>query len=358
MTDKLLSNEEIEKRLQIPTGKIRLVMDTDAKNEIDDQFAISWALKSTDRFDVEAVYAAPFSHDCLKSYFSGKKQKEVKSSGISYTEEPRVGMEQSYEEILKLYKLLDLSSEGKVFKGAGEYIQNTLKPIESDATRDLIDRAMNGNDILYVAAFGAITNIASAIMLEPKIINKIVVIWLGGQPLYFDHGIEFNLMQDVTAAQIIFNSGVPLIYIPCMNVASLLSVSEDEIKAKLLGKSKIGDYLAKSVLETFSDVRTIEFSTKMLRNSYLKNREDQKEEYLNQFKSEYISWSRIIWDIATIAFLKNPTWTPSSLATSPILQEDMEWGKVDDTRHKIRVVNYCHRDLIFGDLFHCLTKDA
>ena len=57
-----LTQEEIRSRLTIPTGKLRLVIDTDAKNEVDDQFAIAWALRSKERFSVEAVYAAPFSH--------------------------------------------------------------------------------------------------------------------------------------------------------------------------------------------------------------------------------------------------------------------------------------------------------
>ena len=38
-----MNNEERKKRLQIPTGRLRLVIDTDAKNEVDDQFAIAWA---------------------------------------------------------------------------------------------------------------------------------------------------------------------------------------------------------------------------------------------------------------------------------------------------------------------------
>lgn len=50
---------ERKARLDIPAGRIRLVIDTDTKNEVDDQFAISWALRSPDRFRVEAVYAAP-----------------------------------------------------------------------------------------------------------------------------------------------------------------------------------------------------------------------------------------------------------------------------------------------------------
>lgn len=348
-----MTKEERRKRLTVPSGKIRLVMDTDAKNEIDDQFAISWALRSTERFDVEAVYAAPFSHDCLKALFTGKSL--TNTPGLTYTEDPKSGMEQSYDEICKIYELLGISHERKIWKGSGEYIERRKGPVESEAARDLINRAMNGESLLYVAAFGAITNIASAILMEPEIVNKIVLVWLGGQPLYFNHALEFNLMQDVAAAQVIFNSGVPLIYIPCMNVASHLSMAEDEVRYKLMGHTKIGDYLGQSVLDTFVNSQGASHAAAMSRKSYMRGREDQDETYLAQFESHHVARSRTIWDIATIAFLKNPTWTPSTLETSPILNDDMSWGKSDTARHEIRAVNYCNRNLIFGDLFACLT---
>ena len=68
-----MNNEERKKRLQIPTGRLRLVIDTDAKNEVDDQFAIAWALRSPERFRVEAVYAAPFSHGCFQNFRASKE---------------------------------------------------------------------------------------------------------------------------------------------------------------------------------------------------------------------------------------------------------------------------------------------
>lgn len=349
-----MTKEERRKRLSVPDGRIRLVLDTDAKNEIDDQFAIAWALQSTDRFDVEAVYAAPFSHDCLKAMFTGKKMEHAQ--GFTYAEDPASGMEQSFEEICKLYGLMGLSHEKKVWKGSDGYIADRGGAVESEAARDLVERAMNGEGLLYVAAFGAITNIASAILMEPEIVNRIVVVWLGGQPLYFDHALEFNLMQDVEAAQVVFNSGVPLVYIPCMNVASLLAVTEDEVRHKLMGSTKIGDYLAQNVLDAFANPQGAIYAASMYRKSYLRGREDQEESYLQQFQSKHVAWSRIIWDVATVAFLKNPTWTPSTLALSPVLKDDMAWGVADASRHEIRVVNYCYRDLIFGDLFACLTE--
>ena len=45
-------------RLAPPTGKVSMVLDTDPYNEIDDQFAIVHALCSSDRLNVEAIYAA------------------------------------------------------------------------------------------------------------------------------------------------------------------------------------------------------------------------------------------------------------------------------------------------------------
>ena len=62
----VLTEEERRRKLDVPTGKIHLIIDTDAKNEVDDQFAVSWALRSPERFEVDAVYAAPYSHDCFR----------------------------------------------------------------------------------------------------------------------------------------------------------------------------------------------------------------------------------------------------------------------------------------------------
>ena len=218
-------------------------------------------------------------------------------------------------------------------------------------------RAMSSEDTIYVAAIGAPTNIASALLMEPELVKKIVVVWLGAQPLYFKHGIEFNSMQDVKASQVLFDSGVPLVLIPCMNTASMLTLAKPEVEKYLVGKSPICDYLAEIVLEALSgNAAAAAGMTTMMRHTYLASREDRDDSYLVQFTSDFSVPARIVWDISTIAFLKNPGWTPSILETSPIFNDDLSWGEKDDSRHKIRVVNFCHRDLIFGDMIACLTK--
>lgn len=350
----LTEQERIEK-LNVPAGKIHLIIDTDTKNEVDDQFAVSWALRSADRFQVDAVYAAPFSHDCFQKLMPKGSSLE-NAAGITYLSDPGDGMEASYQELLKLYGLLGVDPEGHVFRGSKKYISDFGGPVESDAARDLIKRAKESEETIYVASIGAPTNIASALLMEPELVKKIVVVWLGGQPLYFQHGVEFNLIQDIEASRVLFNSGVPLVMIPCMNVASMLTLTKSEIEEHMSGKSAISQYLGDIVLEAFGDDQAANGMAAMLRHAYLGGREDRPDSYFAGFAQGKAAWSRIIWDISTIAFLKNPGWTLSTLETSPILNDNYTWGLQDNARHKIRVVNFCWRDLIFGDMIACLTK--
>jgi hypothetical protein len=68
------------------------VIDSDTYNEIDDQFAVAYALRSTDKMNIEAVYAAPYLND--RSTSAGD------------------GMRKSHEEILRILKRLNVESSG------------------------------------------------------------------------------------------------------------------------------------------------------------------------------------------------------------------------------------------------------
>src|SRR5690606_36373960 len=117
------------------------------------------------------------------------------------------------------------------------------RPVESPAARDLIERALKpGDGPLYVLTIGCPVNVSSAILMEPKIKDRIVVVWLGGTPRYWPSAREFNLMQDVPASQILFDSGVPLVQIPTKNVSEHLRTTVPELGQHLRGRSRIGDY--------------------------------------------------------------------------------------------------------------------
>jgi inosine-uridine nucleoside N-ribohydrolase len=276
-----------------------MVLDTDTFNEIDDQFAIAYALQSKDRLQVDALYAAPFFNKLSSS--------------------PADGMEKSYNELLKIMDRFKIESEGFVFKGSTNYLKSKEEPVISDAAADLVKKALASSeaDPLYVVAIGAITNVASAIIMEPRIIEKIVVVWLGGHALHWPNTKEFNLYQDVPAAQIIFDSGVPLVLIPCMGVASHLLTTLSEVEKFVKGQGAVGDYL----YETFRDC-----------------------------SGNHFGYSRVIWDISTIAYLIDQSWVPTELVSSPVLTNEGTWS-VDRRRHLIRSAYFVNRDSVFKDMF-------
>lgn len=285
-------------RLTLPQGKINMVLDTDTFNEVDDQFAVVYALRSSDRLNVDALYAAPFFNEL--------------SSG------PGDGMEKSYEEIHRvLDRMHEKVPEGFVLRGSTRYLESLDTPCHSAAVSDLISRAMEATEPLYVVAIGAITNIASAMLIEPRIIEKIVVVWLGGHALYWPHTREFNLQQDVLAARVVFDSGVPLVLLPCENVVSHLATTVAELEKHVDGQSDIGTYLTGKV---------------------------------RACGRENVAGSRVIWDVSTIAYLNNPAWVPTNLVHSPILTDQVTWS-ADQGRHLIRVATHVDRDLIMTDLF-------
>jgi len=288
--------------LEPPDGPVHMVLDTDTFNEIDDQFAVVYALLS-ENLTVEALYAAPFYNS--------------RSSG------PADGMEKSYQEILRLLVRLGRQPDDLVYRGSTQYLPSEQEPVDSPAARDLIAKASSPREgPLYVLAIGAITNVASAILMNPEIIEHIVVVWLGGHPYYWPDTREFNLRQDVPAARVVFNSGVPLVQIPCKNVAEHLRTTLPEMEAYVKGRGHIGDYL---------------FET-----------------YKTYFPDHYAR-SKVIWDISTVAYLNNPEWVPTKIHPSPVLRDDVTWGPVEQGRHPIRVATDTHRDRVFGDLFRKLA---
>jgi hypothetical protein len=306
MTFPDLSKDLLLQRLQPPAGPIRMVLDTDTYNEIDDQFALVYALRSPEKLRVEAIYAAPFTND--------------RSTG------PGDGMEKSYEEILRLLERLHLSPVGFVLRGSTGYLG--LKPERSPAALDLVERAMAApdDDPLYVVAIGAITNIASALLIEPEIIRKIVIVWLGGHLQALPHTSEFNLKQDVSAARLIFDCGVPFVPVPCLGVASHLITTKAELAETIAGRNPVCDFL----FERFC-----------------------------AYSADHFAFGKELWDVAAIAWLIDERWAPSRLVPSPRLvgtwQMDEDSGQLyfeqAPERHLIREVWSLKRNPIFRDLF-------
>ena len=296
------------KNLQVPQGKIDVVLDTDAYNEIDDQYAIAYLLKSKEKLNTKAIYAAPFSRA---------------GSGT-----PQDGMEKSYDEILKLLSLI--GEKVSVFKGSTNYLIDEKTPQHSPVAYNLAQMAnhYSPENPLYVVAIGAITNVASAILLNPKMIENTVVVWLGGHSYHFENTVEFNMKQDVAAARVVFSSGVPLVQLPCRGVVSEFTLSKPDLNSWLVGKNRLTDYLAKITIEHVE--------------SYDKN--------------PY--WSKVIWDVTAVAWLLNDNnqFMKSRLVTAPLPSYDGHYTQIPNN-HLLNYVYQINKGNLLQDLINKLLAE-
>lgn len=311
-------------RLRKPDGPVRLVIDTDAANEIDDQFALAWALLTPERLRLEGVYAAPFSF--------AHRRNSLPHAPVDAPPfcAPEIGMRRSFEEILRVFQHVGVDPAGRVFQGSVGYLSPGASR-ESDAVRHLIAtaRACGPGERLYVVALGCVTNIASALLQAPDIAENIVVVWTSGYPSHAPHvNDSFNLEQDLLASRILLDSGVPHVYLPGFHVGAQLRLSLAEMDQHVRGKGPIGDYLYH--LFTHNPLWSI----------------------LQVDRTRPYSW--VIWDVICIAWLLDPRWVPSTLVRAPVLTDDRRWQGVPG-RHLMREAHGVDRDAIFNDLFERLA---
>ena len=201
--------------------KVRVIVHTDCKNEADDQFAVAHHLM-TPRFDVKGIVAGHF-------------WKNPQTYGEEGTAKA------SYDEVIKVLDLMGLEGKYPVLMGAATGMKDEKTPIDSEGARFIIEEAMREDSRpLYVACQGAVTDVASALLMKPEIAERMTIIWIGGGD-YPKGGFEFNLMMDVHAANVIFSSQVPLWQVPkslykvksTMCNCGVISIPELQEKARL-----------------------------------------------------------------------------------------------------------------------------
>lgn len=226
-----------EYKFQVPKEKIvRLITNTDAKNEADDQFAIVHALLSP-KIDNKGFIAAHYG-----------TKRHVDS------------MNRSYRELEIIFDNMQFDSSGMLFHGADHAMTDEFTPVDSEGAKMIIDEAMKVDDRkLYVAFLGPLTDMASAYLMEPEIRDRLTVIWIGGGA-YPSGGQEFNLGNDIHAANVVLQSGMEVWQIP-KNVYEMLPVSFAELELKVSDKGKIGEYLFRQLVDhSFEDIpRNSEF---------------------------------------------------------------------------------------------------
>ena len=280
----------------------KIILDTDTYNEIDDQFALAYAMLSKDKVELLSINAAPF----------------LNSRSVSAAD----GMEKSYNEIFRIMHLVDPNADIPVYRGSTSFLTDKKTPVESPACDNIINTVMNSDETVYIVAVGAITNVASAIIKCPEIVNRTVVIWLGGHALHWQDTKEFNLRQDVAAAQIVLDSKVPFVQIPCNGVCTEFLTTVPELEYYLGGKNELCDYLVNIV---------------------------------RGYTNKPYGWSKVVWDVTAVAALVYPKALDMVIIPTPILTDDCHYAK-DDARHPFIYTRRIRRDPIYADLFEKLAN--
>ncbi|MBQ7141077.1 MAG: nucleoside hydrolase [Bacilli bacterium] len=281
-----------------------VILDTDMYNEVDDQFALTYLMKSLDKLNIEAITIAPFS-----------------GSGYANTKTIEEGTEKSYEVTLKVLDMMNMSEyKDKVYKGAINYFNDSKE--DNDAVNKIVE-IVKKNDKTTLIAIGAITNIALAINKDSSIIDKMEVVWLGGNSFLSKQNQEFNFRQDMDAVRTVFESKVKLTVIPCRNVASNLVTTSYELE-HYLNNSEVGKYLC----SIFKDI---------------------KKHYYKDETDEYGS-SKTLWDLSAVAYVLNKDWFVCENISCPNILSNGCYEMTND-KHKITFVNDLFRNKIFRDYF-------
>lgn len=301
-------NENYITRLQPPTDLVDVILDTDCYNEIDDQFALAYLLRCPEKAKLLAVTAAPFLNAKVASAAEG--------------------MEKSFREVEKILSLtLSKETYPPVYRGSERFLADAHTPVPSEAASAIARLAMEhtAQKPLYLVCIGAATNVASAILQCPQIVDRIVLVWLGGHALHYKNNLEFNLRQDVAAGRVLFGCGAPMIQLPCRGVVSQFATTRYELEHWMLGKNALCDYLAENAISHCEAIAPGK------------------------------PWSKPLWDVAAVAWLMNDKeqFMYQRIIPSPVPEYDHRYS-LPENRHLIGYVFYIERDALLADMFRRL----
>jgi purine nucleosidase len=298
-----------------PDQKIRVLLDTDANNELDDQHAIAYMLFSGDRFDV---------------------------TGITVNRTTGGGdIDAQLTEAVRVVKLSALDGQIPVLKGADGSFTEIAPHVKnaafdgSEAVRFIIEAAhAPGPGPLVLIPVGKLTNIALALARDPSIASKIRIVWLGSN--YPEPG-EYNQINDEPALQYLLDSSVhleiALVRYGKPSGTDAVRVTRDEVRARMRGKGpKVQEPVAGrhgGQFRTFGD-----YSIDLFEHIELTGTPP----------------SRALYDMAAVAIVKDPSWAAAKRIPAPRL-DDGKWVERPGNARTITVwENFC-RECILADFY-------
>jgi purine nucleosidase len=300
---------------------IRVILDTDANNELDDQHAIAYMLFNGDYFDVEGITV-----------------NKTKDGG---------DVDQHYNEAERVVKLCGLHNKVGIYKGANgtfDEIKDHVNEAEfdgMDAVNFIIERAHAESDRkLVLLPVGKLTNIALALEKDPSIASKVRIVWLGSN--YPDPG-EYNQDDDTSALQYMLDAKVDfeiaLVRYDKPSGTDAVRALLSEIEEKMPG---MGPTISEPVTGRHGNEFTTfgDYSISLFRN-------------IDEYHGD--PPSRALYDMAAVAIVKNSSWAVPSDIPSPQLVDNTWIGRPDNS-HEITIWENFDKEKILQDFFHSMEN--
>ena len=296
--------------------RIKVILDTDANNELDDQHALAYLLFNGNIFDTDLV--------TVNATFNGGD------------------IQGHYDEALRVMQVCEADKDIRLLKGANlsfEEIAEEWNPDNFDG-QEAVDAILEatGEEELIIVALGKLTNIALALKKDPELATKTRVVWLGSN--YPEPG-EYNQINDTIAMNYVLNSEIPFEMVTVRygdtSGTDAVKVTQEEINRRMPG---LGFKASKPItgrhggrFSTFGDYSVSLF--------------------------EFIDYhgdppSRSLFDMVALAILKNPNWGSKKEISAPLLVDGV-WVERPDNPRKIKVWENFKKKQILEDFFNSMN---
>lgn len=221
----------------VVTPRIRVIVDNDFSGDPDGLFQLAHLLLSPS-VEIRGIIG---SHLSVGDGFDPSKTQA----------------ENAVNKAKELLQVMGLGNNIPVIRGANTAMLNDSTPVKDEAVNFIIKEAMRTDTKLplYVLCGAGLTEIASAVLTNPEITNKLTLIWIGG-PEYSDLALpppnysspEYNLNIDITSASVIFNKSTISLWQVPRNAYRQCLISYSQLLTKVKSKGKTGNYLT-TILE-------------------------------------------------------------------------------------------------------------
>lgn len=300
------------------SSKIRVLLDTDANNELDDQHAIAYMLFNSQIFDVEGITVN-------RTYNGGTIDKQ-------------------FEEAERVVKLCASDSLVNIYKGANGTYDEIVTHIEepnfdgSEAVNFIIERARAQDDRkLVLVPVGKLTNVALALKKDPSIASNVRIVWLGTN--YPEPG-EYNFKNDISAVKPILESDVEFEMVMVRygkpTGTAAVDASLKEIRRTMPGK---GPQIPNPVTGRHGGSFT--------------NFGDYSVSLFANFREDYAT--RPLFDMAAVAIVKNPDWADRVEIGAPEFSNG-KWIDHPDNVRKIIIWENFDKEGIMKDFYQSVEN--